>query len=225
MNSPIEEEPASDDDTARREGARCTGSSSQFRSAIRLESVKFHSMRGSLMLSVKAVARLSLTAALAITGGVAGLSDRAAAESQASQPTTCSQLPAKLLGGNIKYANAQIVPANTSPGPQFNNFTGTPPSSVKVPVTYCLLVLSYSSTRPNDPTPQNITIYVGLPLNSMDGGVTGATVDPALGLTTVEGNWNGRTEGQGGGGCTGNTNVNSAGAVVNGFVGSGTDGG
>ena len=41
----------------------------------------------------------------------------------------------------------------------------------------------------------------------------------------MQGNWNGRTEGQGGGGCTGNTNVNSAGAIANGFVGSGTDGG
>ena len=100
-----------------------------------------------------------------------------------------------------------------------------PRAPAKVPVTYCLVVLSYSSTPANDPTPQNITIYVGLPLNSMDGGVTGSTVNPPNNFTTVEGNWNGRTEGQGGGGCTGNTNVNSAGAVANGFVGSGTDGG
>ncbi|MGA8887668.1 MAG: tannase/feruloyl esterase family alpha/beta hydrolase, partial [Pseudolabrys sp.] len=142
-----------------------------------------------------------------------------------ARPVACAQLPAKLLGGNIKYANAQIVPANTAPGPQFNNFTGRPPSTATVPVTYCLVVLSYSSTPKNDPTPQNITVYVGLPLNSMDGGVTGSTVNPPNNFTTVEGNWNGRTEGQGGGGCSGNTNVNSAGAVTNGFVGSGTDGG
>ena len=173
------------------------------------------------MPGIRAVARLSLIAALAIAGGVAALPNRAAA----APLTTCTQLPAKLLGGNIKYANAQIVPANTAPGPQFNNFTGTAPSSAKVPVSYCLVVLSYSSTPANDPTPQNITIYVGLPLNSIDGGVTGSTVDPPFNFTTVEGNWNGRTEGQGGGGCVGNTNVNSAGAVANGFVGSGTDGG
>jgi hypothetical protein len=179
-------------------------------------------MREELMPGTKAAARLSLIAALAITGGVAALPNRAAA---ASPPTTCTLLPAKLLGGNIKYANAEIVPANTAPGPQFNNFTGTPPSSAQVPVTYCLVVLSYSSTRANDPTPQNITIYVGLPLNSIDGGETGSTVNPPLNFTTVEGNWNGRTEGEGGGGCTGNTNVNSTGAVANGFVGSGTDGG
>jgi hypothetical protein len=164
-------------------------------------------------------------AALAITCAVAALPNRAAAARPVSQPTTCTQLPAKLLGGHIKYANAQIVPPNTAPGPEFNNFTGTPPSSAKVPVAYCLVVLSYSSTPASDPTPQNITIYVGLPLNSMDGGTTGSTVNPPLNFTTVEGNWNGRTEGEGGGGCTGNTNVNATGAVANGFVGSGTDGG
>jgi hypothetical protein len=173
------------------------------------------------MLGIRAVARLWLITALASACGAAVLPDRAAAD----PVPTCTQLPAKLLGGNIKYANAQIVLANTAPARQFNNFTGTPPSSTKVPVTYCLVVLSYSSTGANDETPQNITIYVGLPLNSTDGGVTGSTVDSALNFTTVQGNWNGRTEGEGGGGCTGNNNVNSAGAVVNGFVGSGTDGG
>jgi hypothetical protein len=182
-------------------------------------------MREELMPGIKAAAHLSLIAALAITAGATTLQNRAAAERPTSLPMTCTQLPAKLLGGNIRYANAQIVPANAAPGGQPNNFTGTPPSSAKVPVSYCLVVLSYSSTPVNDPTPQNITIYVGLPLNSMDGGTTGSTVDPAFNFTTVEGNWNGRTEGQGGGGCTGNTNVNSAGAVANGFVGSGTDGG
>ena len=177
------------------------------------------------MPGIRAVARLSLIAALAIAGGVAALPNRAAAAPHASLRPTCTQLAAELLGGNIKYANAQIVPANTAPGPQSNNFTGRAPSTAKVPVPYCLVVLSYSSTPANDPTPQNITIYVGLPLNSTDGGVTGSTVDPPFNFTTVEGNWNGRTEGQGGGGCSGNNNVNSAGAVVNGFVGSGTDGG
>jgi hypothetical protein len=176
------------------------------------------------MRGIRAVARLSLIAILAIVGGVAALPNRAAAD-----PLTCGKpLMDKLLGRNITYAYAQIVQANTAPGalpPAPDSFTGRPPSTATVPVTYCLVVLSYSSTPANDPTPQNITIYVGLPLNSIDGGVTGSTVDPAFSFTTVEGNWNGRTEGQGGGGCTGNNNVNSAGAVANGFVGSGTDGG
>jgi hypothetical protein len=178
-----------------------------------------------VMPGIRAIARLSLMAALAITCTVAMLPGRSAAERSESRPITCAQLPAKLLGGDIKYANAQVVPADTAPGPQFNNFTGTPPSSVKLPVAYCLVVLSYSSTRAGDPIPQNITIYVGLPLNSMDGGVTGSTTGASPSFTTVEGNWNGRTEGEGGGGCTGNTNVNATGAVANGFVGSGTDGG
>ena len=121
------------------------------------------------MSGIKAIARLSLIAALAITGGVAELPNRAAAGLPASPPMTCTQLPAKLLGGNIKYANAQIVQANKAPAPQPNNFTGRAPSTATVPVTYCLVVLSYSSTPANDPTPQNITIYVGLPLNSIDG--------------------------------------------------------
>jgi hypothetical protein len=57
---------------------------------------------------------------------------------------------------------------------------------------------------------QNINIRVGLPLNAMDGGTGG-----------VQGAWNGRTQGIGGGGCAGNLNVN---APVNaGYVGSGTD--
>src|ERR1700686_4895530 len=125
-------------------------------------------MREELMPGIRTVARLSLIATLVIAGGVAALPAAAA-------PMTCNQLPAQLLGSNIKYANAQIVPANTAPAPQFNNFTGRAPSTAKVPVPYCLVVLSYSSTPANDPTPQNISIYVGLPLNSMDGGMTGST--------------------------------------------------
>ena len=170
------------------------------------------------MRGLRPVARLCFIAAIAIAG-IAALPNRAAAQG----PITCASLGPQLLGGNIKYADGQIVPANTSPGAMPGAFTGTPPSAkATVPIAYCLVVLSYSSTRAKDPTPQNITIYVGLPLNSIDGGVTGSTVDN---LTTVQGNWNGRTEGQGGGGCAGNTNVNSTGAITNGFVGSGTDGG
>ncbi len=162
--------------------------------------------------------------AVALAAGVAA--QPASAHNAPPPPSalTCTALPAKLLGGPITYANAQIVPANTAPAAQASNFTGTPPATAnganQAPVAYCLVVLSYSTNAK-----QNITVYVGLPLNSTDGGTTGSTVDPPWNFTTVQGNWNGRTEGQGGGGCSGNTNVNSAGAVTNGFVGSGTDGG
>src|ERR1044071_2690650 len=57
---------------------------------------------------------------------------------------------------------------------------------------------------------QNINIRVGLPLDAADGGTGG-----------VQGAWNGRTQGLGGGGCAGNLNVTPA--VNTGYVGSGTD--
>ena len=126
------------------------------------------------MRGLRAVVRRSLIAAIAIGGGAVALPNLAAAH----EPTACTMLGPKLLGGDIKYADAQIVPANTSPGALPGAFPGTAPSTAKVPVAYCLVVLSYSSTRAHDPTPQNITIYVGLPLNSIDGGVTGSTVNP-----------------------------------------------
>ena len=72
---------------------------------------------------------------------------------------------------------------------------------------YCNVTLVYS-TNSN----QNITIVVGLPLSAADGGTGG-----------VQGNWNGRTEGLGGGGCAGNLKVDAA--VDANYVGSGTDGG
>ena len=83
-------------------------------------------------------------------------------------------------------------------------------SSILVPaagrnVAYCQVNLLYG-TNPD----QNIHIRVGLPLNSADAGSGG-----------VQGAWNGRTEGLGGGGCSGNLNVTLA--VNGGYVGSGTD--
>ena len=70
---------------------------------------------------------------------------------------------------------------------------------------YCQVNVLYG-TSPE----QNINVRVGLPLNSLDGGAGG-----------VQGAWNGRTQGIGGGGCSGSLNVT---APVNaGYVGSGTD--
>jgi hypothetical protein len=72
-------------------------------------------------------------------------------------------------------------------------------------VAYCQVNILYGESDA-----QNINIRVGLPLNSMDGGAGG-----------VQGAWNGRTQGIGGGGCAGNLNVT---APVNaGYVGSGSD--
>jgi hypothetical protein len=70
---------------------------------------------------------------------------------------------------------------------------------------YCQVNILYGESDA-----QNINIRVGLPLNSVDGGTGG-----------VEGAWNGRTQGIGGGGCSGSLNVN--GPVSAGYVGSGND--
>src|SRR5438876_459032 len=73
--------------------------------------------------------------------------------------------------------------------------------------SYCQVNILYGD-NPN----QNINIRVGLPLSSLDGGTGG-----------VQGAWNGRTQGVGGGGCSGTLAVT---APVNArYVGSGTDGG
>ncbi len=176
--------------------------------------------------------RLQVLACLcsSIVALAAGVAAQPATAHEAPPPPsvpTCTALAGKLLGGDIKYANAQIVPANTSPAAQAAGFTGATPSATgnKATVAYCLVVLSYSSESTAIQA-QNITFYIGLPLNSADctgnGGCL-ATSDPPWNFPSVNGNWNGRTEGIGGGVCTGNTSV--AAAVNNGFVGSGTDGG
>ena len=73
--------------------------------------------------------------------------------------------------------------------------------------SYCQVNILYGE-NPN----QNINIRVGLPLSSLNGGTGG-----------LQGAWNGRTQGVGGGGCSGNLTVT---APVNArYVGSGTDGG
>ena len=97
-----------------------------------------------------------------------------------------------------------------------NGLAGNPfvksASSVIIPpaganASYCQVNILYGE-NPN----QNINIRVGLPLSSLDGGTGG-----------VQGAWNGRTQGVGGGGCSGSLGVT---APVNArYVGSGTDGG
>ena len=83
-------------------------------------------------------------------------------------------------------------------------------SSAVVPASgsdqaYCQVHLLYGSN-----VNENINIVVGLPLSVADGGSGG-----------IQGAWNGRTEGLGGGGCSGNLIVTPA--TDAGYVGSGTD--
>jgi hypothetical protein len=107
-------------------------------------------------------------------------------------PVTCAELaldPENGLVGaeGVKSVTSLVVPAS---GPN---------------VAYCQVNVLYGRSAE-----QNINIRVGLPLNSLDGGVGG-----------VEGAWNGRTQGIGGGGCSGSLGV--TGPVNAGYVGSGND--
>jgi hypothetical protein len=107
------------------------------------------------------------------------------------EPLTCTQLAA---------------PESGLPGfPGIKSVTSALVASNGPNVAFCQVDVVYG-TSPD----QNINIRVGLPLNSLDGGAGG-----------VEGAWNGRTQGLGGGGCAGSLNV--APAVNTGYVGSGTD--
>jgi len=74
-------------------------------------------------------------------------------------------------------------------------------------VAYCQVNILYGANPE-----QNINVRVGLPLNSVDGGAGG-----------VQGAWNGRTQGIGGGGCSGSLAVNAP--VNTRYVGSGSDAG
>lgn len=114
-------------------------------------------------------------------------------------PTLASAAPARCtdlaVDPTFGLAGNQFVKSVTS--------TIIPASGVNT--SYCQVNILYG-TNPD----QNINIRVGLPLNSLDGGSGG-----------VEGAWNGRTQGIGGGGCSGSLNV--IGPVNAGYVGSGND--
>ena len=106
----------------------------------------------------------------------------------------------------VSCAELATDPANGLLGaPGVKSVTSTVTLASGPNVSFCQVDLLYGSSPE-----QNINIRVGLPLNSLDGGSGG-----------VEGAWNGRTQGVGGGGCAGSLNVT---APVNaGYVGSGTD--
>src|SRR4030095_4606558 len=108
-------------------------------------------------------------------------------------PVTCSQLATDPA---LRLAGNPVIKNVTS------EIIPLPPSNNE---SYCQVDLLYGKSPE-----QNINIRVGLPLNSSDGGTGG-----------IQGAWNGRTQGVGGGGCAGNLIVT---APVNaGYVGSGTD--
>jgi feruloyl esterase len=96
-----------------------------------------------------------------------------------------------------------------SPGVKSATSAIVPPSGPNM--GYCKVNILYGTSAD-----QNINVIVHLPLNRLDGGAGG-----------VEGAWNGRTQGLGGGVCSGNTLAGTSSAAVtnDGYVASGTDGG
>ncbi|HEX6721870.1 MAG TPA: tannase/feruloyl esterase family alpha/beta hydrolase, partial [Burkholderiaceae bacterium] len=108
-----------------------------------------------------------------------------------AQPLLCAQLAGD-AGGLVGAPGIKAVTAAVVPAAGSN-------------VSFCQVDVLYG-TSPQ----QNINVRVGLPLGPLDGGSGG-----------VVGAWNGRTQGIGGGGCSGSLNV--APPVNAGYVGSGND--
>jgi hypothetical protein len=129
--------------------------------------------------------------AAAVAAGAAMTAAQPAAAQPAAQPLMCSQLAGD-AGGLVGALGIKSVSATVVPAAGNN-------------VAYCQVNVLYGESAQ-----QNINVRVGLPLGPLDGGSGG-----------VVGAWNGRTQGIGGGGCSGSLAVN---APVNaGYVGSGND--
>ena len=109
-----------------------------------------------------------------------------------AQPVSCAELATDPDNGLLGAHGVKSVNSQIIPAAGTN-------------AAYCQVNILYGT---NDN--QNINIRVGLPLNALDGGSGG-----------VQGAWNGRTQGIGGGGCSGSVNV--AAPVNAGYVGSGND--
>lgn len=137
------------------------------------------------------LAALGVLASLPTAAAPRALSPALAARLQGGEPLLCAQLAGE-AGGLLGQTGVKTVNAAVIPASGSN-------------VAYCQVDILYGESDA-----QNINVRVGLPLGPLDGGSGG-----------VVGAWNGRTQGIGGGGCSGSLSVN---APVNaGYVGSGND--
>jgi len=133
---------------------------------------------------------------LVIGAGAFAGPDAWAAESSRARPVLAPQLAC---------AQMSTPEGGLAGAPGIKNVTSTLVAAAGSNLAFCQVDVLYG-TSPE----QNINVRVGLPLNETDGGSGG-----------VVGAWNGRTQGIGGGGCSGSLSVN---APVNaGYVGSGND--
>ena len=130
--------------------------------------------------------------ALALLHGAANAADKLPKPPPAPEPVRCVDLAVDPANGLFGAPGVKSVNSQI--------IAASGPN-----VAYCQVNILYGE---NDN--QNINIRVGLPLNSVDGGTGG-----------VQGAWNGRTQGIGGGGCAGSLAVNAP--VNGGYVGSGND--
>ena len=128
---------------------------------------------------------------LVLTAGLTGCALFVSATS-ASEPMGCAELATNPAAGVVSAAGVKSVNSQIIPAAGQN-------------AAHCQVNILYGESAD-----QNINIRVGLPLNSVDGGTGG-----------IQGAWNGRTQGIGGGGCSGSLGV--TGPVNAGYVGSGND--
>ncbi len=136
-------------------------------------------------------AALTVGAAVLAIPPAAAHDDKRGPRPRPPLPLMCSQLAGD-AGGLVGTTGIKSVTAAIVPASGSN-------------VSFCQVDVLYGTSDL-----QNINVRVGLPLGPLDGGTGG-----------VIGAWNGRTQGIGGGGCSGSLAVN---APVNaGYVGSGND--
>ncbi|MGB6417548.1 MAG: hypothetical protein WBF50_13250, partial [Pseudolabrys sp.] len=91
------------------------------------------------------------------------------------------------IGANAAPIGCSAVAGTVSGKPGVKSVTSALQPASGSNVAYCKVSILYGNSAN-----ENINIVVGLPLNTTDGGTGG-----------VQGAWNGRTQGLGGGGCSG----------------------
>jgi Tannase and feruloyl esterase len=164
--------------------------------------------------------RLAATVAVLLISVVAGPLVLAKPTSAKQARMNCSALVAFVT----KEAGEELNTNPINPGPSTSISSATPVTASVISASggdlaYCQVVFQLEPA---------ITIEIGLPLNTADGGTGGVAggcgVTSVVNNTCVDGNWNGKIESIGNGGYSGSVpSVTSATDV--GFVGSSTDNG
>jgi hypothetical protein len=170
-------------------------------------------------LKTRCLAVIASTSLLASAAGWPPLIAAPAMAAQA-QPIKCSALAAFVA----QEAHSRLNTNPINPGSTTSLSSATPVTAAIVPASgsdlpYCQVVFQLEPA---------ITIQVGLPLNTADGGTGGVAggcgVIAVTNNNCVEGNWNGKIQAIGNGGYAGSVPAVTSATDV-GFVGSSTDNG